>query len=212
MRIAVIHGHPDNTQRHFGHELADSYAQGAVNAGHEVRRLVVADMDFPLLRSQEAFQSDQTPADIREAQSTIQWAQHMVLEYPLWLGTMPALLKGFLEQAFRPGFAIAAESTAEEDAGSLGGGLLKGRSARIIVTMGMPGFFYRLYFRAHSLKSLERNILRFSGIKPVRASVIGMVEAVGDARRQRWLRQMERLGSRARECTLRGRVAVILTN
>jgi len=198
MRIALIHGHPDNTRRHLGHELADSYAKGAVDAGHEVRRLVVADMDFPLLRSQEAFYSGETPPDISEAQDAIEWAQHLVLEYPLWLGTMPALLKGFLEQAFRPGFAVAAESTADEGTGSLGGGLLKGRSARIIVTMGMPGFFYRVYFRAHSLKNLERNILRFSGIKPVRASVIGMVEAAGDARRRRWLRQMERLGARAR--------------
>jgi putative NADPH-quinone reductase len=81
-----------------------------------------------------------------------------VIVYPLWLGTMPALLKGFLEQAFRPGFAFDTKPK------GLWNRRLKGGSARIVVTMGMPAFFYRVYYRAHSLKSLKRNILEFCGI------------------------------------------------
>lgn len=104
---------------------------------------------------------------------------------------MPALLKAFLEQVARPGFAIS-----KADRG-FPAKLLKGRSARVIVTMGMPGLFYRLVFRAHSLKSLERNILRFSGFAPVRHSVIGNVEK-GDGYRRKWLRRIARLGSSAR--------------
>ena len=38
--------------------------------------------------------SAEPPADIRAAQDDIRWAEHVVLIYPLWLGTMPALLKG----------------------------------------------------------------------------------------------------------------------
>lgn len=75
--------------------------------------------------------------------------------------------------------------------------LLTGRSARIIVTMGMPAPIYRLFFRAHSLKSLDRNLLRFVGIQPVRYSIIGSVE--GDASsREKWLRTVARLGGAAR--------------
>src|SRR3546814_10287671 len=77
------------------------------------------------------------------------WADHLVILYPLWLGDVPALLKGFLEQILRPGFAIDEGST------GMSAKLLTGRSARIIVTMGMPAPIYRLFFRAHSLKSLE---------------------------------------------------------
>jgi putative NADPH-quinone reductase len=93
----------------------------------------------------------------------------------------------------RPGFAFAA---AERN--GFPRKLLKGKSARIIVSMGMPAFFYRWYFRAHSLKSLERNILGFCGIGPIRASIIGMVDAMGQEKRDRWLARVQELGRRAR--------------
>ena len=106
---------------------------------------------------------------------------------------MPALLKGFLEQVFRPRFAIA-----KPEGGKTWKKLLKGKSARIVVTMGMPAFVYRWYFGAHSLKSLERNILGFSGVGPIKASLFGLIEASSSATRERWLAKMRALGSRAR--------------
>ncbi|HEX9182035.1 MAG TPA: NAD(P)H-dependent oxidoreductase [Burkholderiales bacterium] len=110
--------------------------------------------------------------------------------FPLWLGDMPAVLKGFFEQCLRPGFAFA-----EARQGRMPPKLLKGRSARIVVTMGMPAFFYRLYYRAHSVKNLKRNILEFCGVSPVRTTLIGMVEGKKRAR-ERWLAEMTKLGGR----------------
>jgi putative NADPH-quinone reductase len=62
------------------------------------------------------------------------------LGFPLWLASMPALLKGFFEQALRPGFALG-----PTEPGRMWKKLLKGRSARIVVTMGMPALVYRWY-------------------------------------------------------------------
>ncbi len=188
-RIAIIQGHPDPGGKHFLHALADSYARGATEAEHEIRTIEVARLDFLLLRTKEDFEHGTPPDAIREAQDTIAQAGHLVILYPLWLGTMPALLKAFLEQTFRPGFAA--------DAGGPGRTWKKrltGRSARIVITMGMPAFIYRWYFGAHSLKSLERNILGFAGIGPVSESLIGMVEAMNDAARHQWLAKMCALG------------------
>ena len=64
--------------------------------------------------------------------------------------------------------------------------------------MGMPAFVYRWYFRAHSLKSLERNVLGFCGIGPIRETLIGMVDAKSEAKRLGELRNMHELGRRAR--------------
>jgi putative NADPH-quinone reductase len=126
---------------------------------------------------------------IAAAQRRVAAADHIVIIFPLWLGDMPALLKAFLEQLLRPGFAY--EGSTEK---GLPKKLLKGKSARIIITMGMPSAFYRLYYRAHSLKNLKRNILAFCGISPVRDTLIGQVEAKDPALRKRWLKKMEELG------------------
>lgn len=185
-RIAIIDGHPEAGGGHFVHALADAYAEGA-ETRHEVARVEVGSLDFPLLRNPGDWLEGETPPDIAAAQQAIAWAQHLVFIYPLWLGDVPAMFKGFLEQVARPGFAI----------GKMGRGfpekLLAGRSARVIVTMGMPAAFYQLYYRAHSLKSLERNILAFAGVAPVRHSVVGSVDK-SDAHRRKWLERVRELG------------------
>jgi putative NADPH-quinone reductase len=189
-RITLIQGHPDAARPHLGHALAEAYRSGAESAGHEVRSITVAELNFPLITSREDFEHGERPAPIREAQSMIRTSDHLVIFYPLWLGTMPALLKAFLEQVMRYDFAF------EPLPGGRFRRLLKGRSARVVITMGMPAMAYRWFFGAHSLKSLERNILKFAGIAPVRESLYGMVEAASDDRRHRWLEEMERLGAR----------------
>jgi putative NADPH-quinone reductase len=187
-RIAIIQGHPDPAGNRFCHALADAYAAGAEAAGIEIRRIEVAKLAFPLLRTQDDFEKGMPPPDIAEAQEAIRWADHLVIVYPLWLGMMPALLKGFFEQVFRPGFS---HSTGERGWQSL----LKRRSARIVVTMGMPALVYRWYFGAHGLKSLERSILAFVGIKPIRETLLGMIGSASDKTRAAWLEKLRTLGA-----------------
>lgn len=188
-RIVVIQGHPDPSEERFCRALAEAYAGAAEAAGHEVRVIDVARIEFPVLRSQQEFEEGVPVEPIRQAQESIAWANHLLVVYPLWMGAMPALLKAFFEQVLRPGFGANMEAA---DTGWTK--RLKGHSARIVVTMGMPAFFYRWYFRAHSLKNLKRNILGFCGVSPVRATLIGAVEALDDAGRQKWLKHLQELG------------------
>ncbi|MDZ7583196.1 MAG: NAD(P)H-dependent oxidoreductase [Thiobacillus sp.] len=189
--ILLIQSHPDTSRRHLCHALEDAYFQGATAAGHEVRRIDVATLDFPLLRSQHEWEQGELPPGLAPAQDAIKWAGHLVLFFPLWLGDMPALLKGFLEQVARPGFAFSRE--AKNPLAAKG---LTGRSARVVVTMGMPATVYRWYFRAHSLRSLERNILGFVGIAPVHETLIGMVANMEPEPAKKWLAKLEKLGAR----------------
>lgn len=192
-RILIIQGHPDCRARHLCHALAQAYADGARGAGHTVETIEPAAIDFPLLRSADDWQHGAVPVQLEAVQAAIAHASHLVLIYPLWLGDMPALLKGFLEQVARPGFAIATDAR-----NPLHPGLLGGRSARVIVTMGMPAALYRLFYRAHSLKALQRNILGFAGIKPVRTSVVGGAGALSPQRVERWCGHLRQLGAAAR--------------
>ena len=63
--------------------------------------------------------------------------------------------------------------------------------------MGMPATLYRWYFRAHSIKSLERNILGFVGIGPIHETLVGMVERVDDDVLRKLCAQMHKLGVQA---------------
>jgi putative NADPH-quinone reductase len=191
-RIAIIDGHPDPDQAHFGHALVEAYREGAQESGCEVRVIRLSSLDVPLLRSQHAWEKEKPAAAIAECQDAIAWAEHLVIVFPLWLGGMPAILKALLEQVLRPGFAF------DYSARGMGIKRLKGRSARIVVTMGMPAFVYVWYFGAHSLKSLKRNILGFVGFGPIRTTVIGSVASISDAKHQRWLDTMRAFGRKGR--------------
>lgn len=187
--ILVIQGHPDREERHLCHALADAYEEGAIAAGHVIRDLDVARIDFPMLRSEREWKDARLPDSLALAQTAIGWAHHIALFFPLWLGDMPALLKGFLEQVARPGFAFQ-----EAEGNPFARKALAGRSARIVVTTGMPALLYRWYYRAQSTKSPERNILSFVGMAPIRQTLIGDVDSLSDATTRHWLAKMKTFG------------------
>jgi len=193
-RILVIQGHPDGSRPHLLHALADTYTDAARKAGHAVRITRIAELDFPVLRSPAEWEHGELPLSLRQPQQDIAWAEHLVLFFPLWLGDMPALLKAFLEQVARPDFAFHNH----ESGSPFSAKGLKGRSARVVVTMGMPALAYRWYFRAHSVKSLERNILGFVGIAPVHETLIGMVGSLKAEDAQRWKQKLARLAELGR--------------
>jgi putative NADPH-quinone reductase len=192
-RVLVIVGHPDPSPERLCRALAEAYASGAEQAGHSVRRIDVAALDFPLLQTLEEFERGAVPDALRECVEAIKWAEHLVFVFPLWLGTMPAMLKAFLEQVMRPGVAFAYPEKGSIRTKTL----LAGRSARVVVTMGMPAFAYRLWFLGHGIAGLRRSILNFVGIKPVRETLLGGVGGASEAKRAQWLDRMRSLGRRA---------------
>ncbi|MEQ8404317.1 MAG: NAD(P)H-dependent oxidoreductase [Oceanicaulis sp.] len=192
MRICLLNAHPDPDPARFCHALADAYQGGAEAAGHEVTRFNVGALPVGVLQSAKAFAEPPGEA-VRAVQDALRDADHFVMVYPLWLGTLPAAAKAFLEQLARANFLI--ETASESQAWPQR--KMKGKSARLIVTMGMPGFAYRLFFRSHSLKALEAGVLGLSGFKPVRDSVFGAVETSA-ARRETLLARARALGAKGR--------------
>lgn len=189
--ILLIQGHPDVNQHHLCHALEDAYSKGAnLAGGNEIRRTYVAALDFPLLRNQHEWEHGVLPPSLEPAQTAIKWAEHIVFFFPLWFGDVPALLKGFIEQVARPGFAFSAEGE-----NLFGRKELTGRTARVVVTMSTQALMYRWYFRAHSIKSFERNTLGFVGIGPVRETLIGAAGKMDQETTRKWLAKLEKLGA-----------------
>lgn len=187
--ICVIHGHPDASSHHFCTALGEAYIQGAKAAGHDVSEIHVGSLEFGYLSSREEF--EMPPAEpVLSERKKIEAADHVVLIFPLWLGSAPAKLRGFLERAACGNFFLDEGSNADEFPKAR----MKGKSARLIVTMGMPGLVYKLYFGAHSIKGIEQGLLGLSGFKPIHHTIYGMVEADDEARHQKWLEEARDLG------------------
>lgn len=186
--IAIIVGHARTDT--LCEALGRAYRDGAVAAGHKASLFVTSRMTFdPILHEGYARVQPLEP-DLAAARDAIMAADHLVMIFPLWLGTLPAIFKGFLERVLQPDLVDAQKQQAFPL-------LLKGKSVRIVLTMGMPGLIYRWYYGAHALKMLRRNILAFLGAGPIRSTIYGMVEGVSTDRRAGWLAEMERLGRRA---------------
>ncbi len=165
--ILIIDGNPDPSPDRLSSALARAYQEGAEGPDCTVRRINVGEIDFPILRSAAGFAVNPQDTAIVEARAAFMLAEHIVFIYPLWLGGPPALLKAFMEQVARNQFLLG------ENKRGFPLKKMKWRSARILVTMGMPPLIYRTIFGAHGVKSFNSGILRLAGFSPVRTSYFG---------------------------------------
>jgi putative NADPH-quinone reductase len=187
-RIFILDGHPDGARERFVHQLAEAYEEGAVSAGHQVIRKRLADLDVPLLRSKDDYQGD-PPEHLRECLDAVDWAQHVTIVHPLWLGSMPAALKGLFEQLVRPGFAFSTNHL-----GRWPVRFWEGKTARIVVTMGMSKPAYWWFYGVGGSRSPQRVVLSTSGFRRVRTTLIGRAETMSPEERKKWVEKVRALG------------------
>lgn len=189
-KIAIIVGHPQNQTLCDG--LAEAYERGAKGAGHEVKLFALSRLKFdPILRGGYRELQPLEP-DLQAAYDWMAVSDHWVLVFPLWCGDMPALLKGFIERILQPDL-MRRRGTDQE----MNWRIFPEKSARVIMTMGMPTLFYRFWYGANTIRLLKRNILHFIGVRPVRHSLYGMVAEVSTDKRLAWLKEVEALGTAA---------------
>jgi NAD(P)H dehydrogenase (quinone) len=188
-RVLVILGQPD--RKSYGGALAAAYADGARASGAQVREIHLGELRFNPVPLPGQIKPGDLEPELLQAQEAIRWAEHLVFVYPIWWGTIPALLKGFIERVFTPGFAVN-----YHDNSPRWDKLLAGRSARLIVTLNTPSFIYRWVFGRPGHVTMKRTILQFCGVRPVRITEVGPIKGSSDAKRARWLEQVRELGSR----------------
>jgi putative NADPH-quinone reductase len=190
-KIMIVVGHSERAT--LCEAMGRAYEKGALASGHKAKLFVLSEMTFdPVLH--HGFRKEQPfEPDIRAAYESLSLCDHLVLIFPLWCGDMPAILKGFIERVLQPDL-IARQNTDS----AMNWHVFADKSARVIMTMGMPVSIYRWWYGGYALKLLTRNILHFIGIKPVRHTLFGMVGTSQPETRDRWLREVEELGKAAR--------------
>ena len=189
MKLFVWVGHP--RENSFCHALADAYAESAAANGADIRRMNLHDMDLdPDLTFGYEKRKTLEPC-LEDWRENILWADHLLWVYPQWWGGMPAKMKGVLDRAFLPGFAM---SYHEND--PWWDKLLTGRTADILITADSPDFYDRSAYGAPAQHQVRNLVLKFSGIKPLKIKQMGTVKTAKPEKLKRWLNEAGKLGAR----------------
>lgn len=190
-KILIIQGHPDKES--YCHALANAYVKGAASSGAEIKMIRTGELKFNPNLSFGYRKRTELEPDLLQAQEDIRWADHIVMVYPIWWGMVPAVLKGFIDRVFLPGFAF------QKHPNSLWWDkLLKGKTARIISTMDTPPWYYRFIYKMPSNHAIKKITLEFSGIRPVKVTNIGPLKDSSERFRKKWLDKVEKIGEKVR--------------
>ncbi|MBS1719062.1 MAG: NAD(P)H-dependent oxidoreductase [Armatimonadetes bacterium] len=185
-QVLVLLGHP--APQSLCRSLAESYAEGARQSGATVTILDLAALDFDRLADPRTVKT--LEPDIQRAQDLIREAAHVAVVYPVWWGSAPAALKSFVDRAMTSGFAF------NYGENGLPVKLLKGRTARILLTMDSPSFWHRFVYRGSAITWLRWATLWFSGFKVLRTREFCRVRTATPDRISAWLENAKALGSR----------------
>lgn len=188
-KVLVLLGHPDKDT--YCGSLAESYEAGAREAGHEVHRFSIGDLQFDPILHKGYKEIQQLEPDLLKLQEEIRWADHFVLVYPNWWNTMPALLKGLFDRLWLPGFAFNFDKATKQLIQRL-----KGKTARVIIVAGTHSPFRTWWKFGDYTNEIRRGILAFAGFDPVGLSAFGPTERVNEAQKETWRQKVYQLGRR----------------
>lgn len=188
-KVLIINGNPD--EESLSNSFALKYEQGAKAAGTACDTIHLRKLSFnPVLQFGYRQRTELEP-DLLNAQEAIKKADHLVFVFPTWWGVYPALLKGFFDRVFLPGFSFKYRENS-----ILWDKLLKGKTARLIVTMDSPVWYNRFMYKNAGINAVKKATLKFCGVKPVRVTSFGNVRKASKNKIENWLHKIEGLGKK----------------
>lgn len=186
-KILIINGHPDKESFNYG--LSDAYKKGVEKSGAELKEIRIRELRFNTNLQFGYRKRTELEPDLLEAQEKLKWADHIVWVYPVWWGSVPAIMKGFLDRVLLPGFAFK-----KRDGSVWWDKYFKGKTSRLICTMDQPTWYYRLINKSPSHNAMKKLTMNFIGVKSVKITSIGPVRLSKEEWRKKWLNKIEKLG------------------
>lgn len=187
--VLVINGHPD--KQSFNYALAQAYSTGAIKKQANVQQINIAELSFNPNLQYGYRQRTELEPDLKEAIQKIKDAEHLVWIFPMWWYGYPAIMKGFVDRTFLPGITfqpIEGKALPEK--------LLKGKTARIIITADTPKWYDKFFMKKPALNQFKKGTLEFCGVKPVKVSYISPIKNSSPEFRQKWIKKVNLLGEK----------------
>jgi len=154
MNVLIVYAHPES--RSLNGALLNFSVERLQRAGHDV---IVSDLyamgwkpavdaaDFlnhdagePLsveAASKSAYESGAQSQDVIDEQRKLEWADAVILQFPLWWFSMPAIMKGWVDRVYACGLAYGVGEHSDRRWGDrYGEGSFRGKRAMLVVTAG----------------------------------------------------------------------------
>ncbi len=189
-KIVLICGNPDKDS--FSGSIIDHYEVAAVEAGHQVYRVNIGELQFDPILHKGYKEIQPLEEDLLKLQTAIRECDHLVLAYPNWWCTMPAILKGLFDRFWLPGFAFNFNKQTKKIEQHL-----TGKTARVFVLCGSHSEFQTWWRFGDFTNEIQHGILGFAGIS-TKVTVYGPCEKVDGVCRDTWLKEVDTLGARAK--------------
>ena len=183
-KLLIINGNPKPDS--LCHALAREYARSAEEGGAEVTLHHVGELAFEPDLHHGYDEAQPLEPDLLALQQSLKQAHHLVIVAPLWWGHLPARLKGLLDRTLLSGFAfqyVKGKALPER--------LLAGKTARLLLTMDSPVWYYRWWLGSPVERTLDKPVLGLCGIRLTHRQHLGPVHTSGERERQRWLGRAE---------------------
>jgi len=188
-KVFILEGHPGAGS--YCAALSEAARDGAAKSGAEVRHLRLADLEFDMdLKGNDPEKVPLEP-DLQAVWEALLWCDRVVIVHPLWWGAAPAKLKGLFDRVLRPGHAYE-----YKPGKSVQDGLLKGRSASVLVTSDTPEWYFRLAYRSAWRVVMAKQILGFCGLKVRPVVNIGPVRSMTKEKRGQFIKKAFETGGR----------------
>ena len=188
MNILLINGNPKT--KSYGKRLTDTYESAAKEAGAEIRRIDLNKLKFDPILWEGYDEIQELEPDLKKAQEDILWSEHIVIVFPTWWASLPAILKGFIDRTFLPGFAfnyVKGKLLPKQH--------LKGRTAHLIITMGGPSILYRL-IGAPGMRLIKTGTLGFCGIKTKKVTLLGSIRPENTKNMEKGIAKIKKIASK----------------
>lgn len=185
--IVIINGHPNSESFNFA--LAEAYKLGAKTTNASIEKINIRELQFnPNLAFGYQKRTELEP-DLLDAIDKIKKADHLVWVFPMWWYGYPAIMKGFIDRTFLPGITFDFK-----EGKALPEKLLKGKTARIIITSDTPKWYDSLFMKSPAINQFKKGTLQFCGINPVKVTYLSVVKNTTISQRKKWLEEVTILG------------------
>ena len=195
MNTLIVFNHPYGGS--FCGAILAAVERGLKTGGHKCRVINLDQDDFdPVMRSKDllafvgagragADALDAIDDQVREYKEHLEWAEHLVMIFPIWWMTTPAMTKGFIDKVIFPAIAYDMKDGRLVSRLSL-------RKVTVITTMNTPVDIYREVFGNPLEGSLIKGTFRQIGIENIEWTSLSEVKQVSRGQREAWLEEIER--------------------